>query len=80
MLGTYTCAVKMEYRFFSYGDAMLIRLICQNVSLSYLLEDQQPVTRETRMWEALFLILAIAVALVVLRLAKKAGLDIMPCG
>ena len=40
------------------------------------------------MWEALFLILAIAAALVVLRLAKKAGLDIMrlrrpggsPCG
>ena len=31
-------------------------------------------------WEALFLILAIAAALVVLRLAKKAGLDIMPCG
>lgn len=31
------------------------------------------------MWEAL-LILAIAAALVVLRLAKKAGLDIMPCG
>ena len=31
------------------------------------------------MWEALFLILAIAAALV-LRLAKKAGLDIMPCG
>ena len=30
------------------------------------------------MWEALFLILAIAAALVVLRLAKKAGLDIMP--
>ena len=28
------------------------------------------------MWEALFLILAIAAALVVLRLAKKAGLDI----
>lgn len=32
------------------------------------------------MWEALFLILAIAAALVVLRLVKKAGLDIMPCG
>ena len=32
------------------------------------------------MWEALFLILAIAVALVVLRLAKKGGWDIMPCG
>ncbi len=32
------------------------------------------------MWEALFLILAIAAALVVLRLGKKAGLDIMPCG
>ena len=32
------------------------------------------------MWEALFLILAIAAALVVLRLSKKAGLDIMPCG
>ena len=32
------------------------------------------------MWEALFLILAIAAALVVLRLEKKAGLDIMPCG
>ena len=28
------------------------------------------------MWEALFLILAIAAALVVLRLAKKAGLDL----
>ena len=44
------------------------------------MEEQQPVTREARMWEALFLILAIAAALVVLRLAKKAGLDIMPCG
>ena len=33
------------------------------------------------MWEALFfLILAIAAVLVVLRLAKKAGLDIIPCG
>ena len=32
------------------------------------------------MWEALFLILAIAAALVVLRLAYEAGLDIIPCG
>ena len=32
------------------------------------------------MWEALFLSLAIAAALVARRLAKKAGLDIMPCG
>ena len=32
------------------------------------------------MWEALFLILAIAAGLVVVGLAKKAGLDFMPCG
>ena len=32
------------------------------------------------MWEALFLIRAIAAARGVLRLAKKAGLDIMPSG
>ena len=32
------------------------------------------------MWETLFLILAIAPAIGVLRLAKKAGLDILPCG
>lgn len=32
------------------------------------------------MWETLFLILAIVAVLVILRLAKKAGLDIMPCG
>ena len=32
------------------------------------------------MWETLFLILAIAAAIGVLRLAKKAGLDILPCG
>lgn len=32
------------------------------------------------MWETLFLVLAIAAVLVVLRLAKKAGLNIVPCG
>ncbi len=32
------------------------------------------------MWETLFVILAVVAALVVLRVAKKAGLDIMPCG
>ncbi len=32
------------------------------------------------MWETLFLILAIIAVLVILRLARKAGLDIMPCG
>lgn len=32
------------------------------------------------MWETLFLVLAIAAVLVVLRLAKKAGLNIMSCG
>lgn len=32
------------------------------------------------MWETLFVILAVVAALGVLRLAKKAGLDIMPCG
>ena len=32
------------------------------------------------MWETLFVILAVVAALVVLLVAKKAGLDIMPCG
>ncbi len=32
------------------------------------------------MWETLFLIAAIIAVLAVLRLAKKAGLDIFPCG
>ncbi len=32
------------------------------------------------MWETIFLILAIVAVLVILRLAKKCGLDIMPCG
>lgn len=32
------------------------------------------------MWETLFLILAIIAVLVILRLAKKSGLDILPCG
>ena len=32
------------------------------------------------MWETLFVILAVVAALVVLRVAKKAGLDIRPCG
>lgn len=32
------------------------------------------------MWETLFLVLAIAAVLVVLRLAKKGGLNIVPCG
>ena len=32
------------------------------------------------MWETLFVILAVVAALVVLRVEKKAGLDIMPCG
>lgn len=32
------------------------------------------------MWETIFLILAIIGVLVILRLAKKWGLDIMPCG
>ena len=32
------------------------------------------------MWYAVFALVAAAGVLVVLRLAKKAGLDIMPCG
>lgn len=32
------------------------------------------------MWETLFIVAAVIAALVVLRLAKKAGLDISPCG
>ena len=32
------------------------------------------------MWETIFLILAIVAVLVILRLAEKWGLDIMPCG
>lgn len=32
------------------------------------------------MWETLFLILAIIAVLAILRLAKKWGLDILPCG
>ena len=32
------------------------------------------------MWETLFVILAVVAALGVLRLAKRAGLDSMPCG
>lgn len=32
------------------------------------------------MWETLFLVLAIIAVFVILRLAKKWGLDILPCG
>ena len=41
---------------------------------------KQPVTGGDTMWETIFLILAIIAVLVILRLAKKWGLNIMPCG